>query len=329
MRGVVHVWLGWLLAAGVSALAPSLGAAQGVVIDSSAAAQVELGRRLFYDADLSINGTMACATCHEQRHAFSDGNATHPGALDDPGKRNVPGLANVGRLHNLTWANDRLPGLEAQALNPILGDDPIEMGMKRKQGEIARRLYLNACDVKLFAVAFPDSGGTIDMASITAALAAFERTMISFETPYDWSVRWRSALASEAAAKGETMFERAGCVACHPPPLFTDDAFHHVETSRHKTADAGLMLVTGRTEDQGVFRTPSLRNIALTAPYWHDGHARTLADAIREHDLPCTTAGPLSDADIAQIAAFLETLTDRGFVTDKRFAYPDDACPVQ
>ena len=97
--------------------------------DQASIIKAELGRRLFYDADLSINGTMSCATCHEQRRAFTEGNKVHPGALEDPGKRNVPGLGNVSLFKNLTWAHNHLSGLAEQSLMPIKVTDPVEMGM--------------------------------------------------------------------------------------------------------------------------------------------------------------------------------------------------------
>lgn len=104
------------------------------------AAKVELGRRLFYDADLSVDGTMACATCHEQHRAFSDGNPTHAGVHGEPGRRNVPGLANVGWLRTLTWADPRQSSLERQAAVPVMGTTPVEMGMAGQEAEITRRL---------------------------------------------------------------------------------------------------------------------------------------------------------------------------------------------
>jgi cytochrome c peroxidase len=129
-------------------------------------ARFELGRRLFYDADLSRDGTVACATCHVQRHAFADSVCTHPGVDDTPGRRNVPGLANVAHFSPLTWADPRQTTLEAQLLVPVFGTHPVEMGMAIGGGEaeIARRLARDPCYRQMFAAAFPGEAQPLDFA---------------------------------------------------------------------------------------------------------------------------------------------------------------------
>jgi cytochrome c peroxidase len=283
--------------------------------------KIELGRRLFYEADLSINGTMACATCHEQHKGFADGNRVHPGALDHPGKRNVPGLQNVALLKHFTWAS-RTPDLEHQALTPLLGESPIEMGMKGQETELARRLAANACYVKLFSSAFPEKKGEISLTTVAQALATFERTLVSFNAPYDRVKKGGQPLSADAEA-GQALFRgKGGCETCHSGPNFTDDAFHALEPAT--LADRGLTDEFSRAEDAGLFRTAGLRNVALTAPYFHDGNARTLPEAIRRHGLPPA----LSDSEMGEIAAFLDTLTDRPFISDPRLSLPDVACPL-
>ncbi|MHA3794872.1 cytochrome c peroxidase [Sphingomonas sp. YL-JM2C] len=284
------------------------------------AAKVELGRRLFHDADLSIDGTMACATCHEQRRGFADGNRTRPGVHGDPGRRNVPGLANVGWLGPLTWADPALTTLEKQALVPIAGDRPVEMGMKGKEAEIPARLGRDRCYRRMFARAFPETRGRIDLAAVAKALAAFERTLISFDSPYD---RRGTTPLPPAAARGLALFE-ARCASCHAGPHFSDGRFHAIET-RADDADGGLAEKSGDPADRGRFRTPALRNVALAAPYLHDGSAATLGDAIRRHDrLPAVVTS--SPAQVDDLTAFIGALNDERFVTDPRFAYPDKAC---
>ncbi|MBO9499449.1 MAG: c-type cytochrome [Novosphingobium sp.] len=275
------------------------------------AAKVELGRRLFYDADLSIDGTMSCATCHEQRRGFADGNRTMPGVHGDPGRRNVPGLANVGYLAPLTWADPRLTGLEAQVAVPMFGEAPVEMGMKGAEAELPRRLGSDTCYRKMFKAAFPRERGRIDAATVAMALAAFQRTLISYGSPFD-----RGQL-SPSAQRGKAAFA-AACAECHSGRNFTDGQFHALETA---TKDGGLAEITGRKDDAGSFRTPSLRNVALTAPYFHDGSAATLDEAIRRHGGIALTGEERGD-----IRALLEALTDKGFVTDPEFAYPETAC---
>ncbi|MDR3373900.1 MAG: cytochrome c peroxidase [Ancalomicrobiaceae bacterium] len=290
------------------------------------AIKIELGRRLFYDADLSVNGTMSCATCHEQKHGFADGNTMHPGALGHPGKRNVPGLANVAYLKNLTWANNHLAGLEQQALNPLIGTAPIEMGVSGHLAEVVARFSANPCYVKLFAASFPERRGEISLTTATMAIAAFERTLISIDSPYDRAMRAGQPLPPDAEA-GRTVFQTAKCDSCHTPPNFTDDAFHAVQPDGRPDKDGGLADETGRPEDRGIFRTPGLRNVAVTAPYWHNGTAKTLDEALRMHD-PKSGVPRLGDGDVAALQAFFGTLTDRTFMTDPRFSLPPEACPL-
>lgn len=301
-----------------------------IITPQAEKAKIELGRRLFYDADLSINGTMSCATCHEQRRAFTDGNNAHPGALGDPGKRNIPGLANVGMYKNLTWAHNHLSGLAEQALAPIRGTDPIEMGMNGYEGEIAKRLGQNECYQKLFSLAFSDQKASITLNTVTQALESFEKTLISNNSLYDQSMKTKQPLLSKEAREGKKLFFGAAkCNTCHSAPLFSDDDFHNVQPKNQIPnplfKDNGLSDVTGNMKDKNVFRTPSLRNAALTAPYWHDGSAKTLKDAILKHDLKINQN--LSAQDIQKIIAFIDTLSDNQFITDPNFSKPNVECP--
>jgi cytochrome c peroxidase len=284
------------------------------------AAKVELGRRLFYDADLSIDGTMSCATCHEQKHGFTDGNRAHPGVHGDPGRRNIPGLANVAWRRVLTWADPGMRTLEAQAATPIAGDKPVEMGMKGAEGELPRRLGRDACYRRMFAAAFPEEDGRIDIGTVSAALAAFQRTLISLDAPYD---RWRAGngqALSAAAVTGEPLF-RAHCATCHSGSDLTDDAFHAIDAGPPDPRDRGLGERTRDPADDGKFRTPSLRNVAVGAPYFHDGATPGLREAVRRH-----RGVTLTDPEIAALIAFMGALTDEAFLKDRRFAYPDRAC---
>ncbi|EQA98023.1 cytochrome-c peroxidase [Sphingobium baderi] len=281
-------------------------------------ARVELGRRLFYDADLSANGTMACATCHEQKRGFADGNETRPGVHGDPGRRNVPGLANIGWFSHLTFADPHLTTLEAQVLVPLLGEHPVEMGMKGLEAELERRLGADRCYRRMFARAFPERRGRIDLPAVTAALAAFERTMISFGSPYDRFTAGDRVALTPLARQGARLFEKAGCAACHSGRLLTDMDYHRLEPA--KAGDPGLIERTGRAEDAGRFRTPSLRNVALTGPWWHDGTARTLEAAVQRHGIA------VADKDMPSLIAFLESLTDPHFIADPRLSMPDRAC---
>jgi cytochrome c peroxidase len=303
---------------------PSVNAPTAPADNPMSLAKVELGRRLFYDADLSLDGTMSCASCHEQKHAFTDGNRTHPGVSGDAGRRNVPGLANVAWLPVLTWANPKLQTLEDQIAVPIFGDHPIEMGMKGREADIPLRLGKDVCYRKMFQKAFPDSGGAIEMRRIYQAIAAFERTFISFDTPYDRYLAGDKEAIEPWAKRGETIF-RERCAVCHAGVNFTDGRFHSVSILAQGADDQGLAEETGLISDQGKFRTPSLRNVPLTAPYLHDGSVRTMAEAIARHDRVEGVPGADS-VELSDIISFLLTLQDLRFVQDKRFSMPSRAC---
>ena len=286
------------------------------------AAKVELGRRLFYDADLSIDGTLSCASCHEQHNGFAHSNPTRPGVKGAAGRRNPMGLANVGYFKTLTWADPGLTSLEQQANVPIVGLHPVEMGMQGQEAEIARRLGGDACYRQMFAAAFPEEEGAISLAVTTKAIAAFQRTLVSWSSPYDRYLRGERAAISQVARQGARRFQTAGCSQCHAGPAFTDGEFHVIAPIRGD--DEGAYEKTGRKADRAAFRTPSLRNLEVTAPYLHDGSAKTLGAAIMAHE----GVPRLADQDLAQIEAFLRTLTDPDFLKAERFSVPKSFCGV-
>nr|WP_220791531.1 cytochrome-c peroxidase [Gluconacetobacter tumulicola] len=159
---------------------------------------VQLGRRLFYDADLSADGSMSCATCHARRHAFADGNRPHPGMTDQPGVRNVPSLANVGAFSTLTWIDQHVTRLDRQFFIPMMGHHPVEMGMPDRT-TLVGRIAGNACYRHLFARAFPRAQGRIDADTIATAVALFERTLVSRDSAWDQARQGRVTLKPEAA----------------------------------------------------------------------------------------------------------------------------------
>jgi cytochrome c peroxidase len=309
--------------------------------------KAELGRMLFYDGDLSFTGVMSCATCHEQKRGFTDPNKTRPGVFDDPGERNIQTLANVGYFSSLTWGGPQVDILEHQALIPIEGLKPIEMGFNRgKEGDLPRRLADQACYPKMFAAAFPEKQGEISMDTITMALATFQRTLVSLDAPYDRYRRGEASAISTEAKRGEALFNAKQCSSCHAGVHFTDaaipgakpaEAFHALMPPKpgdDLKGDTGLHRITQKIEDAYMFRTPGLRNVALSAPYMHNGEAATLADAIRFHFAAAEwqtderLKQTVSDAEIADLVAFLGSLTDQGFVTNPKFALPKPGCPV-
>ncbi|HTY79982.1 MAG TPA: di-heme enzyme [Candidatus Bathyarchaeia archaeon] len=326
-------------------------------------ARILLGRHLFYDPRLSAGQTMACATCHQQARAFTDGRARPTGVTGAVHPRNAMSLTNVAYLPVLTWANPLVTSLEQQALLPIFGETPVEMGMAGREGELFARLAAEPRYPPLFQAAFPERGGAITLETITRALAAFERSLISARSPYDrYRYGGESSAISESARRGESLFfsERLECFHCHGGFNFTDSLVHArkplAEFSFHNTGlynidgrgayphdGTGLMEHTGRPEDMGRFRTASLRNVALTAPYMHDGSVATLREAIAHYAAGGRTisSGPhagdgsrsplrspflpgfrLAEEEIADLVAFLDSLTDLEFVQDPRHADP-------
>ena len=309
-------------------------------------ALVDLGRHLFYDPRLSADGTMACASCHDQARAFSDGRAVSVGITGEAGAFNAPTLANVGYMPTLTWSNPLVGSLEFHALIPLFGEAPVEMGNAGQEVALFARLMADPYYPGAFAAAFPDRPQA-DLYTLTRSLGAFQRTLISARSPYDRFVyEGDRAALSEAARRGMELFfdHRTECYHCHAGAIFTDNlvtsrsampetAFHNTGLGRAK----GLAAFSLDPRDRGRFRTPSLRNVAVTAPYMHDGRFRTLEEVIRQYaaggeaarlGAPDPLRDPLiggftiTEAEIADLVAFLESLTDTGFLVDPAFANP-------
>ncbi|CAK7193223.1 Cytochrome c551 peroxidase [Commensalibacter sp. Nvir] len=266
----------------------------------------QLGRLLFYDADLSRDGSMSCATCHRQKYAFTDGNKTHPGVNNDHGVFNVPTLSNVGAFKKLMWVDEPVHSLEEQALVPMTGITPVEMGMHHREKEIEKRIANNSCYIKLFNKAFPNLvGNKIALQTITQAIASFERTLTSVQSHWDIKDHYTNEMQ-----KGESIFFGKGsCATCHTPPFFTDQELHQINGQMGKA-----------------YRTPTLRNVELTSPYFHDGSKATINEAILGHETKYTSVPKLSQHDVYYLEKFLDSLTDMNFVTSPDYALPDKTC---
>ena len=327
-------------------------------------AKVELGRHLFYDQRLSANQRMSCASCHHQDKAFTDGLALSEGITGEKGSRSAMSLANVAYLPVLTWANPNLTSLEVQALIPIFGEHPVEMGMAGREKELFARLQAEPVYQRLFARAFPDEARRghevlYSLSTVTKAIASFQRSLLSFDSPYDrYKYGGQRNALSASALRGEALFfgEKMECYHCHGSFNFTDNiqhsklplaelGFHNTglynEDGRgaYPTRNPGIREFTGDADDEGKFRTPSLRNVALTAPYMHDGSIPTLEQVIRAHYAQAGRAstsarGPnplrsslvegfeVSEQEVADLVAFLHSLTDRSFVQNPRHSDP-------
>jgi cytochrome c peroxidase len=311
------------------------------------AAKVELGRYLFYDKRMSVNGKESCATCHRQELAFTDGRAHAEGATGQLHPRSSMSLVNVAYAPLLTWAHPTLGSLEEQALVPMLGEDPIELGLEGREQEFLKTVGQDPTYARLFPQAFPGNG-QITLQNVTKAIAAFERSIVSVRSPYD-RYRWRrdASAISDSAKRGEIIFassERGGCFQCHGGWNFgavrfegrdstnREGIFFNTGVSDYAAPNRGLYERTGRSEDIGKFRAPSLRNIALTAPYMHDGSMATLDDVIAHYSAGGKLAHPnkthilrsfsLTDDEKRDLIEFLKSLTDEELLHDPRWSDP-------
>jgi cytochrome c peroxidase len=283
-------------------LPPGIPAPRVPADNAMSAAKVELGRRLFYDVRLSGNQTQSCGSCHLQELAFTDGMAVSTGSTGDVTARGSMSLANVAYNPVQTWANPALVSLEDQALVPMFGEHPVELGLANMEDELVARLRAEPLYPDLFAEAFPGEADPISVPNTVRAIAAFERTLLSFDSPYDrYFYRGDRAALSEAALRGLDLFnsERLECFHCHGGFNFTDGVMHGgtriPEIQFHNTGlynidgrggyppeNRGLYEHTGDARDMGRFRAPTLRNITRTAPYMHDGSVADL-DAVLDH----------------------------------------------
>ena len=289
--------------------------------------KVELGRRLFYETALSSDYSLSCSSCHRQDRGFAEDKPRHRGVDGSMGKRNAMSLTNIAYVAPLTWADPDLESLEAQALNPMFGDSPVEMGMHGREGDIVARLSADGCYPGQFKAAFPEDGGAITIDNVTKAIAAFERTILSFNSPYDHYERGEPLQLTEQAIRGAYLFDHKECGTCHGGRDFSDNAFHDIGLPP-ADRDRGVVEKTGRKGDANVFRTTTLRNIAMTGPYMHDGSVPTLSGAILAHKrgIDGRLAPPVSDDEAADMVAFMEALTDKSFLAGKSFEEPPNRC---
>lgn len=278
------------------------------------AEKVELGKRLFFDSRLSLDGSLSCATCHDPEKGFSNGRAVTEGVSGQNGSRNVPMLVN--RIYgSMQFWDGRAETLESQVLGPLFNPD--EMAMN--ENLLLQRLRTDATYQRLFDEAFGTPEPTVDR--VSKAIACFERTLFTGATAFD-EYEWNGieTALSESAKRGVLLFRgKARCSTCHIGPNFTDERFHNLgagEGSGQK--DAGRAAVTGNPDDFGKFKTPSLRNIERTAPYMHDGSLSHLEDVIEFYnrggrpnlhlDAEMKPLA-LTDTEKADLLAFLKSLT--------------------
>jgi len=271
-----------------------------LVAASVLSARIELGRHLFYDTRLSGNGTQSCATCHQQPRAFTDGRATAIGSTGQRHTKNTMTLTNVGRNATLTWDDARKRSLERQARVPLFGRRPPEMAMSQRR--MAAVLRSDERYAALFREAYPSRRNAITLPNALHALATFERSLVSDGSPFDRAMRGEHEALPAAAWRGLRAFTAAGCGECHQGDRFAAQRF----------ATNGVTA--------GRFRIPTLRNIAVTAPYMHDGSIATL-DAVLDRYIAARKLSLTADQR-ADLLAFLHALTDQDFLTAPRLRDP-------
>lgn len=326
-------------------------------------AKVKLGRRLFYDVRLSENETFSCASCHVQELAFTDGKAAAVGSTGQSHTRSSMSLANVAYASTLTWANPNQTLLEEQAKVPMFGTEPVELGLPSEE-LVVERLRSVEVYAGLFDAAFPGEDDPVTLEHVTFALAAFERTLISGDSPFDRWQRDPSYPYGDSERRGFELFSEAEaleCFHCHEGFNKTDHVtfagrafftkpFHNTGLYNidgkggYPAPNRGLFETTGNPRDMGRFKAPTLRNVAVTGPYMHDGSVETLSDVLDHYAAGGRTiasgrnAGDgskspykesalirgfeLSAQDRRDLLAFLETLTDETFLANPEFSDP-------
>jgi cytochrome c peroxidase len=275
-------------------------------------AKIALGAELYFDPRLSADNSISCASCHDPSTGWANHNATDTGIRGQVGGRNSGTILDAAFMRFQFW-DGRAGSLEEQALGPIA--NPIEMG-ETLANVVAK---LNA--IPEYRSQFQSVFGTdVTEEGIAKALAAFERTVVTGPSPYDRYLDGEASALSEQARRGLEVFNGKGrCVLCHAGPMLSDQSFHNIGVGMERsTPDVGREAVTKNPRHRGRFKTPSLRNVALTWPYFHDGSARTLDEVLALYVRggtpnptldPLMRPVPLTAAEVADLKAFLEALT--------------------
>jgi cytochrome c peroxidase len=327
-------------------------------------AKVELGRYLFYDLRMSVNGEGSCSTCHIQKYGFTNQLPVAIGVTSQAHPRRVMPLANVAWFAVFNWANPTVTQLEDQSVTPLFNDHPVELGLHVENDKFLRVVATDPTYMKLFPQAFPGDNGPYTFVHVRKALAAFERTLISGNSPYDrYRYRHEANALSDVAKRGEDIFfhQPYACARCHGGFTFggatiyqTTDGAHGSEfvsnglynlagKFSYSADNLGLYEFTHDPADVGKFRPPSLRNVAVRAPYMHDGSLRTLDDVLdhymrggrviasgpnagdgsRNPNKSQFVSGfPLTSQQREDLKAFLESLTDEEFLHSPQFSNP-------
>jgi cytochrome c peroxidase len=314
-------------------------------------AKVRLGRRLFYDTRLSGNGTFSCASCHQQARAFTDGRAHALGSTGQEHPRSAMSLANVAFNASYGWADRRARTLEAQMAVPMFNEHPIELGLKGNEVEIVARIAADRFDEPMFREAFPSEAKPVTLDNIVKAIASFERTILSADSPLDrYLYRDDRRALTPDAQRGMALFfsDRLACARCHSgfnlsgptvhdasaavTPTFHNTGLYNTDgRGSYPAIDRGLFDTTHVPADMGRFRAPTLRNVAVTAPYMHDGSIPTLGEAVGHYasggiKSPFKSSRlkgfAITTAEVSDLVAFLNSLTDAEFLSNPALGAP-------
>jgi len=349
------------------------------VLDDPSVEQVALGRQLFYEPKMSREGDGSCVSCHQQRLAFSDGQSTAVAPGGEVHPRNAMSLTNVVYNARQNWSNPNIDTLRQQAQVVLFNEQPVELGWSGHEQAMLDRLAGDPALLALFEAAYPGESDPVSVDNVLTALSAFTSTLISGDSAYD---RYHDPDApdpgamSASALRGEALFfgEKFECHHCHNGFNFANsvtwngalidtieyrnnalynilnDGSYPYPSGNYPNDNQGLYEFTQDEGDMGRFRPPTLRNIALTAPYMHDGSIATLREVIVDHyaaggrtlvEGPYAGVGansPYKDAlmigfnptesEIEDLLAFLDSLTDWNFVCDTAFSDPTGASPM-
>jgi len=291
-------------------------------------AKVRLGAQLYFDTRLSADRTVSCATCHRPKEGWANHGTTDTGIRGQVGGRNSGTILNAGYMHFQFW-DGRAATLEEQALGPI--QNPIEMGETLES--VVQKLNAIPGYHEQFEAVF---GTAVSAATLAKAIAAFERTVVSGPSPYDRFLEGERDALSRAAQRGLDLFRGKGhCLGCHSGPTFADQRYHNLGVGMDKpNPDLGREKISTLLSDRGRFKTPTLRNIALTAPYLHDGSEATLLAVVEFYNrggVPNANLDPLmvplalSEGEKSDLVAFMEALSGTPPVVEPPALPPDAA----
>jgi cytochrome c peroxidase len=309
----------WLVAAGSAAAWDALPQTAPAPADNpTTAARVELGKMLYFDPRFSSTGTVSCFSCHNVMEGGDDHRPVSIGVHGEKGGRNAPTVFNAA-FQSVQFWDGRAATLEDQAKGPVV--NPVEMGMPDLTAAITR--IRDIPGYKPYFDAAYGRGENVTMDNAAKAIAAYERTLITPNSPYDRFVAGDANAISAAAQRGMQRFADVGCTACHSGAAFSGPSlpagtgfFMKFPTYSDAVlvkqydleADPGRFAATGNEADRHMWRVPTLRNLVYTAPYFHNGAVKTLPDAVHVM-AKLQLDKELTDAEVADIVAFLETLT--------------------